>query len=118
LAVTALNRRYMPRLLLAYARLPIVSATERLANLERWKTQHAEPAGLSFALGELCIEQSLWGKARASLEEAQRRSPSVQGYYALGKLAEKIGDPELAHRHYKSAAQLACEAPASQEVDL
>ncbi len=111
LAVTALNRHYMPTLLLSYSRLTSVSATERLANLERWKTQYAEPPGLSFALGELCMEQSLWGKARACLEEAQRRGPSVQGYYALGKLAEKIGNPDLAHQHYKAAALLACENP-------
>ncbi len=111
LSVSALNQHYMPKLLLAYARLQKIAATERLANLEKWRGQFADPPGLNFALGELCVEQSLWGKAKACLDDAQRREPTVAGYYALAQLAEKIGDVDLANQCFRDAAKLACQKP-------
>jgi HemY protein len=109
LCVSALNQHYLPKLLLAYARLKQLAGTERLANLEKWRSQYADPPGLNFALGELCIEQSLWGKARACLDDAQRREPTVAGYFALAQLAEKIGNIDQANHCYREAAALACQ---------
>jgi HemY protein len=106
-AVAALDREYCEALVRPYASLKSVDASERLANLERWSKKYQDPVVLVFALGELCMEQSLWGKAQAMLDSAHLRAPSVSTHVALADLATRLGKGELATKHYQSAAKLA-----------
>src|SRR5688572_12763178 len=62
-----------------YAELPALEAQEidrearaRLERAERWLPAHAEDPKLLLALGRLCKQAGLWGKARDYLEEIGR----------------------------------------------
>lgn len=82
-----------------------------IQRIEGWLQKYpAEPA-LHLALGRLCIEQKLWGKAKSSLSQVIRapRATSVmeaQAHMALSKVHEALDEQAEAATHYRSAAQL------------
>lgn len=82
-----------------------------IQQIEGWLQKYpAEPA-LYLALGRLCIEQKLWGKAKSSLSQvirAPRATPvmEAQAHMALSKVHEALDEQADAATHYRSAAQL------------
>lgn len=78
----------------------------RLGQAEAWLKQHPREAALLVALGRLCIQQQLWGKAQSYLEAALSVEPSRQAHLALAALADELGRSDEANRHYRAAAQL------------
>ncbi|HEX7234993.1 MAG TPA: hypothetical protein VF243_06975, partial [Nitrosospira sp.] len=49
----------------------------------------------------------LWGKAQSYLEASLSVEPGYAGHLALGRLNEKLGQPELARNHYGKGLELA-----------
>jgi HemY protein len=78
-----------------------------LARAERWLTRHPRDAGLLFALGQLCFQNQLWGKAQSYLEASSSLAPSVETHLALAQLAERLERAEEAQEHYRAAAEMA-----------
>lgn len=78
-----------------------------LARAERWLTRQPRDAGLLFALGQLCVQNQLWGKAQSYLEASLSLVPSVETHLALARLAERLERPEDAQTHYRAAAEMA-----------
>ena len=83
-------------------------ARRHLERAESW-LQAASRAirSLLLALGQLCMQQELWGKARSYLEASLAIEPSHTAYVQLGKLLERIGKPEEASRCYRRGLELA-----------
>lgn len=79
----------------------------RIERAERWLAQHADDAALLLALGRLCAEQGLWGKARSYLEASIAVEPTHSAHLAAAELCEKLGEAEAAQRHYRRALELA-----------
>ena len=104
---TPLVRLYgeLPRGLDAAARAE--EARARIERAERWLTERNRDAELLSALGRLCAEAELWGKARNFLEAALSFEESRTAHLELARLAEKLGDVQDAQRHYRRAAELA-----------
>lgn len=73
---------------------------------ERWLKIHTDDAGLLLALGKLCLQQGLWGKAQSYLDASISLSPSRAAYTALGQLAEKLDKKEGAFNYYHLAMEL------------
>lgn len=73
---------------------------------ERWLKIHTDDAGLLLALGKLCLQQGLWGKAQSYLDASISLSPSRAAYTALGQLAEKLDKKEDAFNYYHLAMEL------------
>jgi HemY protein len=82
-------------------------AVKQIEQAERWLKSHAGDAGLLLALGKLCLQQGLWGKAQSYLDASVSIHPSRAAYTALGKLAEKLEQHDVAFRHFRKAMELA-----------
>ena len=111
----ALAAEWSPQLLALYAELPgemaedarTAEARERIERAEDWLLEHARDARLLAALGRLCAQAELWGKARSFLEASLSFEESRTARIELARLAERLGQPADAQRHYRRAAELA-----------
>ncbi|MBI5919627.1 MAG: heme biosynthesis protein HemY [Nitrosomonadales bacterium] len=75
----------------------------QIEQAEKWLEDHTQDAGLLLALGKLCLNQGLWGKAQSYLDASLSIAPSSAAYNALGRLAEKLHCPEEAFKYYHQA---------------
>ena len=111
----ALAEEWSPQLVRLYGELPrgldaasrAEEARARIERGERWLTERSRDAELLSALGRLCAQAELWGKARSFLEAALSFEESRTAHLELARLAEKMSDAEAAQRHYRRAAELA-----------
>ena len=101
----ALAEQVSPRLLRLYARLTSVPARDRLARAEKWRDRHGDDPALLAAMGELCLAESLWGKAEDFLQRADKLAPSRVTRQLLGSLYERTERHDEAYRYYKLAAE-------------
>jgi len=111
----ALAEEWSPALVRLYGELPrgldaagrAEEARLRIERAERWLAERNRDADLLSALGRLCAEAELWGKARNFLEAALSFEESRTTHLELARLAELLGQPDEAQRHYRRAAELA-----------
>ena len=78
---------------------------DRLARAEQWRSRYPTESGLLLLLGELCLLEKLWGKAKEYLGQALRREPSSAPIHlAMARLHEALGEPSLAADHWRASA--------------
>lgn len=80
---------------------------DQIERAEGWLKQHPQDAVLLLALGRLCMQQHLWGKAQSYLEASISVAPSRAAYTTLAQLLEKLQKPDEAARYYQKSAELA-----------
>lgn len=87
----------------------IIPAGDRraLEAAEGWLARHPGDPMLLLALGQLCLQQGLWGKARSYLEASLALQDSHTGRLALARLLEQTGAPAPAQAAYRQALDLA-----------
>jgi len=110
----ALAAEWAPQLVSLYGVLPegidqesrITEARARLERAERWLLERSRDAPLLAALGRLCAQAELWGKARSFLEASLSFEESRGARVELARLAERLGQAEEAQRHFRKAAEL------------
>ena len=78
-----------------------------LEQAESWLPLHPGDPILLLALGQLCMQQALWGKARSYLEASLAVEPTHSACVEFGKLLERAGQSEEANRMYRQALELA-----------
>lgn len=78
----------------------------RIARAEKWLEQHPQDARLLLALGRLCREQQLWGKAQSYFEASLAIQPSQEAHVELATLFAQLGRSEESNQAYRSAAAL------------
>ena len=78
----------------------------RIARGEKWLEKHPEDARLLLALGRLCREQQLWGKAQSYFEASLAIQPSQDAHVELATLFAQLGRGEESNQAYRSAAAL------------
>lgn len=76
----------------------------RIARAEAWLLAHPRDAELLLVLGRLCLEKQLWGKAQSYFEASLSLHGSPGAHIALAQLLDQLEQPELANKHYRSAA--------------
>ncbi len=79
----------------------------RIAHAEDWLKSQPRDAGLLLALGRLCLQQQLWGKAQSYLEASIAVAPSRTAHIELAELLDQLGRGEQADTHYRAAARMA-----------
>jgi len=79
--------------------------TSRIAKAEGWLRERPRDAGLLLALGRLCLQQRLWGKAQNYLEASLSVEPSRDAHLELARLLDQLGRPEQAEQHYRAGAR-------------
>lgn len=110
----ALEAEWTPALVQLYGELPRAldpaarqpEARVRIECAERWLRTRSRDADLLAALGRLCAEAELWGKARSFLEASLSFQESRAARLDLARLVERLGEQDQAQRHYRRAAEL------------
>ena len=82
----------------------------RIARAEKWLERHPQDARLLRALGRLCREQQLWGKAQSYYEASLAVQPSQEAHIELATLFAQLGRGEESNQAYRSAAALCRQA--------
>lgn len=78
----------------------------RISRAEKWLEQQPQDSRLLLALGRLCREQQLWGKAQSYFEASLAVQPSQDAYAELASLLGQLGRSDEANQAYRSAAAL------------
>ncbi len=104
----ALDANWDSALAELYGRIEGGALVERIGQAERWLRAHPRDERLLLTLGRLCLRQQLWGKAQSYLEASLSVAPSRAAHLELARLAEQLDRNELALKHFRSAAELAC----------
>lgn len=104
---TGLRKEWSDRLLRAYGELGEAEAATRLRHAEGWLAQHPNHPGLLLALGRLCVQCALWGKARDYLERGLALAPSAPLWECLGDCCSGQGEPADAALCYRNAMRIA-----------
>ena len=81
---SALRRQWSERVVRVWGELGPADAQARLRRAEGWLDAHPSCTELLLALGRLCIQCELWGKAREYLERGLALAPSAPLWEALG----------------------------------
>jgi len=110
----ALEAEWSPALVSLYAELPEglynaereAEARARIQSAERWLRSRSRDPQLLATLGRLCAQAELWGKARSFLEASLSFDDNRAARLELARLAERLGQPDEAQRHYRRAAEL------------
>jgi HemY protein len=110
----ALAEEWTPALVALYAEVPAQldpatrsgEALLRIECAERWLRERSRDAQLLAALGRLCAQAELWGKAESFLEASLSFEENRAARLALARLAEHLGRRPDAERHYRRAAEL------------
>lgn len=98
-------------LLNLYAEGPAENLRRRLERAENWLQTRPRDATLLQVLGELCVLDGLWGKAKNYLEASLAIEPGYVATLALGRVLERMGQPELANERYREALEFSLELP-------
>jgi HemY protein len=102
----ALERQWDGVLVALYGECVNEDALERLECAEKWLGEHPGDADLLLALGRLCAQRQLWGKAQSYLEASLAARPSQAAHLALARLFDRIGRTEDANLHFRESADL------------
>jgi len=102
----ALEREWDGALVSLYGECIDEDALDRLERAEKWLGEHPGDADLLLALGRLCAQRQLWGKAQSYLEASLAARPSQAAHLALARLFDRIGRTEDANRHFRESAEL------------
>ena len=99
-----LDERWESVLLEPYAECKGGDVLGRIAHCEKWLHEHPQDALLLLALGRLCMQQQLWGKAQSFLEASLAVAPNCAAHIELARLFDRLERNEEANRHYRAAA--------------
>ncbi len=110
----ALAAEWSPALAAQYGELPAMEAAARgaearirIERAERWLLEHEGDAQLLAALGRLCAQAELWGKAQSYLEASLSFGESRATHLELAQLLDQLEKGAEAQPHYQRAAELA-----------
>ena len=101
-----LDERWDSSLIAAYAKCAGGDTLGRIAHCEKWLLERPRDAQLLLALGRLCRERQLWGKAQSYLEASLAVEETRAAHVELAQLLDHLEKSALAERHYRAAAVL------------
>lgn len=102
----ALKKGYEPGLVALYSTLHGRDPARQLKLAEGWLKAHPQDAGLLLALGRLCLQNRLWGKAREYFETSLSFARSAEACTELARLLASLGEMEQSNRYYREAMEL------------
>ncbi len=97
-----------------YGEINSSDGIEQLRHAEDWLAGHPGDADLLLTIGELCVRNGLWGKARSYLEELIQKAPTPLAHRLLAETLEQLGEREAALRAHRRGLLLATTAPGTQ----
>lgn len=103
---TALKRRYDSHLARLYGLLRGSDPARQLQTAEAWLKDHPNDPSLLLTLGRLCLQTSLWGKARDYLESSLRLQRNPEACAELARLLAQLGDTERSNQLFQEGLGL------------
>jgi HemY protein len=97
---------WQPELVALYGRLSGPGLTARIARAEKWLLQYPDEATLLLALGRMCMNQHLWGKAQSYLEASLAVEETRDAHLALADLCDQLERSDEANRHFRASVRL------------
>ena len=97
---------WQPELVALYGGLTGPGLTARIARAEEWLRQYPGEAALLLALGRMCMNQRLWGKAQSYIEASLATEETRDAHLALAALCDKLERGDEADRHFRAAVGL------------
>jgi HemY protein len=102
----ALKRNYDSHLARLYGLVRGSDPTRQLQAAEGWLKEHPADPGLLLTLGRLCLQNSLWGKARDYLESSLRVQRNPEACAELARLLAQMGDTERSNQLFQEGLGL------------
>lgn len=102
----ALSKSYEETLMKIYGKVA-ANTQQQLAFAETFIKKQPHSAALYLCLGQLSMRAQLWGKAKHYLEKCILLEPNLKSYAELGKLYERLEEPEQALESYRQGLILA-----------
>ncbi|MGY2168927.1 heme biosynthesis HemY N-terminal domain-containing protein [Pseudomonas gingeri] len=102
----ALKRQYDSHLARLYGLLRGRDPARQLQTAEGWLKEHPADASLLLTLGRLCLQNSLWGKARDYLEGSLRVQRNPEACAELARLLAQLGDTERSNQLFQEGLGL------------
>ena len=89
-----------------YSELDVVIDNQQLEEVESWLQEHQHNAHLLLALGKLCLNKKLWGKARHHLEASLSIHAMPETYLKLAQLLEQhMDEAKQAQTYYRQGLE-------------
>ena len=107
LLLKALSNQWHQQLIEKLGTLEGTDLQKRLAAAEKWQLQYPNDPDLLFALGRICRQMGLVGKARDYLTATLAITPTVRGHYELAALLAALNDTEGSANSYRKGLELA-----------
>ncbi len=77
----------------------------RINAADNWLSRRPDAPDLLLALGRMCLEQQLWGKAQTCLERSLLLADCRDVHLELARVFDLTGRAEEAMAHYRTAAE-------------
>lgn len=100
----AINVRFEPSLIMAYANCTPEHYARRLSKAEEWLRKYPNDADLLAALGQLCLTGQLWGQGEHYLKRSMKIRNDMRIHALLGNLYDGLGRSQDAMRHWQLAS--------------
>lgn len=103
---TALKRHYDSHLARLYGLVRGNDPARQLQAAEGWLKDHPADSSLLLTLGRLCLQNSLWGKARDYLEGSLKIQRNPEACAELARLLAQLGDAERSNQLFQEGLGL------------
>ena len=102
----ALKRTYDSHLVRLYGLLRGSDPVKQLQTAEGWLKTHPADASLLLTLGRVCLQNSLWGKARDYLESSLKLERNPETCAELARLLAQLGDTARSNQLFQEGLNL------------
>jgi HemY protein len=103
---TGLKRQYDSHLARLYGLVRGSDPARQLQTAEGWLKEHPNDPSLLLTLGRLCLQTSLWGKARDYLESSLRVQRNPETCAELARLLAQLGDTDRSNQLFQEGLGL------------
>lgn len=103
---TAMKREYNTHFARLYGLVRGADPGKQLQTAEGWLKNHTDDAGLLLTLGRLCLQSSLWGKARDYLESSLRLQRNPEACAELARLLAQLGETDRSNQLFQEGLGL------------
>lgn len=103
---SAMKRDYNTHLARLYGLVRGSDPAKQLQTAEGWLKNHPDDPGLLLTLGRLCLQSSLWGKARDYLEASLRLQRNPEACAELARLLGQLGETDRSNQLFQEGLGL------------
>ena len=102
----ALKRNYDSHLVRLYGLLRGKDPVKQVQTAEGWLKAHPADPSLLLTLGRLCLQNSLWGKARDYLESSLKLQRNPEACAELARLLAQLGETDRSNQLFQEGLNL------------